>query len=82
METLVKANADELNQSLIDFIQKNFKGKNISVHISEDLDETDYLLSDPIHKAKLLKSLEEVNDKQRLKAYSLDEIKTMFLNEP
>ena len=83
MDTLVRLNADELNQSLIDFIKTSFKGKRIALHIYEDeMDETTYLLSDPIHREKLLQSVQEVNQQKGLKEYTLDEIKEMFLNEP
>jgi secreted Zn-dependent insulinase-like peptidase len=52
MDTLIRLEADELNNSLIDFIKSTFKGKKIAVHIyaDEEMDETEYLLSDPIHK--------------------------------
>lgn len=62
MDTLVRLNADELNQSLVDFIKAFFKGKRIAVHIYEDeKDETDYLLSDPVHKEKLIRTVSEIN---------------------
>ena len=83
MDTIVRAVANELNNSLIDFIKSNFKNKKIAVHIYEDeMDETEYLLSDPVHKEKLLQSVKEVNEKKNIKAYTMDELKTMFLNEP
>lgn len=84
MDTLVRLNADELNQSLIEFIKSSFKGKRIAVHIYEDeMDETAFLLNDPIHREKLLQSVQEVTQKKGgLKEYTLDEIKAMFLNEP
>ena len=83
MDTIVRATANELNNSLIDFIKSNFKNKRIAVHIYEDeLDETEYLLSDPVHKEKLLKTIEEVNQKKDMKFYTMDELKAMFLNEP
>jgi hypothetical protein len=84
MDTLLRGNADEINVSLIDFIKSTFKGKKVAVHIYEDneMDETEYLLSDSIGREKLLKSVEEVNTGKGLKTYDLDELKTMFLNEP
>jgi hypothetical protein len=83
MDTIVRALANELNSSLIDFIKSNFKNKKIAVHIYEDeMDETEYLLSDPQHKEQLLKTIKEVNEKKDMKVYSMDELKTMFLNEP
>ncbi len=82
MDTLVRLNADEVNQSLVDFIKASFKGKRIAVHIYEDeMDETAYLLSDPVHRDKILKTVEEVNQQKEMRTYTLNELKTMFLNE-
>ncbi|HVF96533.1 MAG TPA: hypothetical protein VM871_04400 [Flavisolibacter sp.] len=83
MDTLVRLNADELNPSLIDFIKSSFKGKRIALHIYEDnMDETDYLLSDPVHKKMLLGTVAEINGQNAVKTYSLEELKATFLNEP
>jgi len=83
MDTLVRMQAEELNSSFLDFIKSSFKGKRIALHIYEDaMDETEYLLSDPVHKEKLLKTVAEINQQKELKVYNLDELKTMFLNEP
>ena len=84
MDTLLRGYADEINASLVDFIKSTFKGKKVAVHIYEDneMDETEYLLSDPIGREKLLTSVEEVNSGKGLKTYQLDELKTMFLSEP
>jgi PHD/YefM family antitoxin component YafN of YafNO toxin-antitoxin module len=84
MDTLLRGNADEIDTSLVDFIRSTFKGKKVAVHIYEDneMDETEYLLSDPIAREKLLKSVEEVNAGKGLKTYELNELKTMFLSEP
>ncbi len=63
MDTLVRLNADELNGSFLDFIKSSFKGKRIALHIYEDaMNETEYLLSDPVHREKLLATVSEVRD--------------------
>lgn len=81
MDTLIRGVADELNNSLIDFIKSNFKNKRIAVHIYEDtMDETEYLLSDPQHKKELLEVVEEVKNKKAFKAYTIGEIKTMLMS--
>ncbi len=84
MDTLLRGNADEINTSLIDFIKSTFKGKKVAVHIYEDneMDETEYLLSDPVGRERLLQSVEEVKQGKGLQKYSLEELKTMLLNEP
>jgi len=79
MDTLVKTTADEINSSLIDFIKKAFKGKKIVVHIYEDdSNETDYLLSDPLTKKRLLESIENVNKNSSLKEYSIEQIESIL----
>ena len=79
METLVKTTADEISSSLIDFIKKAFKGKKIAVHIYEDeADETDYLLSDPVAKKRILESVENVNKNHGLKEYSISDIESIL----
>ncbi len=82
METLVRLNADELNTSLVDFIKSSFKGKKIAVHIYEDeeMDETEYLLSDPIAKKRLLEAVENVKNNRNLKEYTIDDINS-YLND-
>lgn len=75
MDTLVRTTADELDESLVSFIKSSFKGKRIAVHIYEDeMDETDYLLSDPVHNRKILKTVEEIRSKEGLMVYSMDEL--------
>jgi PHD/YefM family antitoxin component YafN of YafNO toxin-antitoxin module len=83
MDTLIRLEAEELDNSLVDFIKSTFKGKKIAVHIyaDEEIDETEYLLSDPIHKQKLLETIEEVNQKRELNVYTISELKAMLLNE-
>jgi hypothetical protein len=83
MDTIVRLNADELNQSLIDFIKTSFKGKRIALHIYEDeRDETEYLLSDPVHREKLLNTVAQINEQKPTTVYTMNELKAMFLNEP
>ena len=80
MDTLLRGNAEEINMSLIDFIRTTFKGKKVAVHIYEDteMDETEYLLSDPIVKKRLLESIENVKTLSNLKEYSMAEINSYF----
>ena len=78
----MRVKADDLNNSLIDFIKSSFKGKKIAVHIYEDeTDETEYLMNDPVAKQRLLESIENVNQNRNLKEYTMDEIMS-YLNEP
>lgn len=82
METLLKGNADEINSSLLEFIRSAFKGKKVAVHIYEDneMDETEFLLSNPANKKRLLESLEEVKHGEHLQEFTLDELRLMVAN--
>ncbi len=61
----------------------SFKGKKIAVHIYEDeMDETEYLMSDPIARQRLLESIENVKKGKNMKVYTVDELNEMFLKEP
>lgn len=79
MDTLLRAKADEINTSLIDFIKANFKGKRIALHIYEDeMDETEYLLSDHEHKKKLLQTIEEVEKGKNMVTYTMEDIQNIL----
>jgi hypothetical protein len=80
MDTLVRTSADEINNSLIDFIKSSFKGKKIAVHIYEEgaVDETAYLLSDPKVKKRLLESVKNVKSSVSLKEYSIRDIENIL----
>jgi len=80
MDTLVRINADELNKTFLDFIKQSFKGKKITVHVYEDveMDETEYLLSDPIAKKRLLLAVENVRNNHNLKEYSIEDIHSIL----
>jgi hypothetical protein len=74
MDTLVRVNADEVNNNLIDFIKTSFKGNKITLNIYEDqTDETAYLLSDLVAKKRLMESAENVRQGLQLKKYTMQE---------
>ncbi len=82
MDTLVRLQADELDITLIDFLKKSFRGKRIAVHVYEEpMDETEYLLSDPVHREKILRTIKEVEDGTNLKTYSMEHIKNLVNEE-
>ena len=52
------------------------------MHIYEDeTDETEFLLSDPFAKKRLLESVENVKANRNLKEYTMEDI-ISYLNEP
>ena len=79
MDTLLRGNANEIDNSLVTFIKSIFKGKKVAVQIYEDdtINETEYLLSDPIAKERLLSSIKNVKNQQCLREYTLNEIESI-----
>ena len=45
------------------------------------MDETEYLLSDPVTKKRLLEAVENVKNNRNLKEYTMEDIAS-YLNEP
>ncbi len=81
MDTLIRMKVDDINQSLIDFLQQSFKGRKIEFHIMEDeadIDETDFVLRDPVAKERILKAAENINQDKNLKEYTIEEFNTLL----
>ena len=57
MEALFKIQADELDEKLIFQIKKIFEGKSVTIIISTELDESDYLKANPANKKHILESI-------------------------
>lgn len=59
METTYNLNSDDLDDKIIKEIKKLFKGKKISITISTETDDTEYLNSNPENEKFLRKSMAE-----------------------
>ena len=57
MEAIYKLKANEINTNLIDTIKKLFHGKEITITITTEPDETTYLTMNPANKKHLLESM-------------------------
>ncbi len=60
METTYRLNAKELSVELIQSIQAAFKDRNIEITVTDQVDETEYLLSTEANKKHIYKSIEEL----------------------
>ncbi len=47
MEAVIKLNVEELSAEFIDNLKKLFPSKNVEIKIEEEMDATDYILSNP-----------------------------------
>jgi len=65
MYTTYRLNVNELNNNFIKGIKQIFKDKEIEITVS-DFDETEYLLSSPENKKRLLEALDNVNNRRNL----------------
>ena len=57
MEAIYKLKANEINPNLMETIKKLFGGKEITITITTDPDETTYLTMNPANKKHLLDSI-------------------------
>ena len=57
MEAIYKLKANEINPNLMDTIKKLFVGKEITITITSEPDETAYLLMNPANEKHLLDNL-------------------------
>jgi hypothetical protein len=78
METTYRLNAKELSVELIQSIQAAFKDKNIEITITDQVDETDYLLSTESNKKQLYKSIDELEHGKGI-PMSLAELQEKYL---
>jgi len=78
METTYRLNAKELSVELIQSIQAAFKDKNIEITVTDQVDETDYLLSTEANKKHIYKSIEELEQGKGI-PMSLAELQEKYL---
>ena len=57
MEAIYKLKANEIDPNLMDTIKKLFRGKEITITITTEPDETTYLTMNPANKKHLLESI-------------------------
>jgi hypothetical protein len=59
MEAIYKLKANEINSNLMSTIKKLFSGKEITITISTEIDETTYLTMNPANEKHLMESMAE-----------------------
>jgi len=77
MTATYKLHVNELSTELIDSIKEAFKGKTVSIIVSEDIDETDYLLSNETNRQFLEDSEAELRA-GRGAVFTVEEFKAKY----
>ena len=78
MITTYKLNSRDLSTDLIKSIQEAFKDKEIEIIVTDQVDETEYLLSTESNKNHLYKSIEDIERGQGL-PMTLAELQEKYL---
>ena len=68
-------NADDMNDSIVQSIKALYKGKKIELVVSEEIDETSYLLSSDANKDFLLNAIKDVEKDENLVLIDIENIK-------
>jgi len=66
MQTTYQVNTDELDDRFVASIKAAFPRRRVTIAVNDEPDETDYLLSDPERKARLLQAIEDIRQGRNL----------------
>lgn len=73
MQTIYRLKASELDNDFLEGLKTTFGDKEIEIIVYE-VDETDYLLKSDANRVRLLKAIENVNNKTNLVEVSLESL--------
>ena len=68
MQTTYTLNTDELDERFLASIKAAFPQRQVKIEINDEPDETEYLLSDPDRKERLLRAIDDINHGRNLVA--------------
>ena len=74
MQSTYRIHADELTDDLVQAIKVAYRDREIEIIISDDVDETDYLMSTPANRDHLLRAIENINNHTNLIQMSSDDL--------
>ena len=80
MTATYKLHVNELSTELINAIKETFKGKTVSITIQDDIDETDYLLSNEANKQFLEASEAELREGKGI-MFTVEELRAKYGQE-
>lgn len=59
MEAVIKLSVDELTTEVVDNLKRLFPGKQVEIKVEEEMDATDYILSNPAYGNELKERINE-----------------------
>lgn len=78
MVSTFQINEAELDNNFVKALKSMFKNRNLTLTIeAEDMDTTEYLLSNPINKERLLKAVENAKQRKNLVKIDLEQLKNL-----
>ena len=81
MNTIFQINSDELDNRFIESIKALFKSKKLIISVSEDIDETAYLLQSKNNAKRLFEALDEIKqNKNLITVNSVEELEILVKN--
>ena len=78
MQTTYNLQTSELDISFITSIKNLYENKKIEITVSEIIDETKYLLQNPINRAKLLQAVNNIETNKNMSEINFDQIKSLI----
>ena len=64
--TTYQSEEQELDEQFLNAVKSQFKNKKLSITITEAVDETDYLLANPVNAERLLQSVKNISNGKAL----------------
>ena len=77
METIFHLNSSEIDSKFWKVVKQLFENKDVEISIKTTDDETDFLLSDPATKQKLIKAIKNVEENKNLVHFTGEEFLKM-----
>jgi hypothetical protein len=81
MNTIFQINSEDLDNRFIESIKALFKNKKLIISVTEDIDETAYLLQSENNAKRLFEALEDINRNENLVTVSsVEELESLVVN--
>ena len=76
MQVAYNLNADELDMNFLESIKKLFQNKKLHINImlDEDRNDTDYLLSNKANASRLMQSINNIENKEKLVHKNIEDL--------